>query len=184
VVKGQGKEGNEEEEGEEDESCESGAGDEPTPSSELEGPGAQTDAGAPLIDRRFLFTVSNARTRTTAHAHTKQWRWPTDCDQEDDSIWVIGKENTVSLIPLDLPRTFPCLSFFQVGGPSHGPLGQVLEAYVCYRPDIGYVQGMSYLAAVMLLYMDTFPAFCCLANLLNSPILVHVLLSLRAITEF
>lgn len=139
VVKGQGKEGNEDEEGEEDESCESGAGDEPTPSSELEGPGAQTDA---------------------------------DCDQEDDSIWVIGKENTVSLIPLDLPRTFPCLSFFQVGGPSHGPLGQVLEAYVCYRPDIGYVQGMSYLAAVMLLYMDTFPAFCCLANLLNSPILV------------
>jgi hypothetical protein len=104
---------------------------------------------------------------------------PTDCDQEDDSIWVIGKENTVSLIPLDLPRTFPCLSFFQVGGPSHGPLGQVLEAYVCYRPDIGYVQGMSYLAAVMLLYMDTFPAFCCLANLLNSPILVHVLLSFK-----
>jgi hypothetical protein len=97
---------------------------------------------------------------------------------------VIGKENTVSLIPLDLPRTFPCLSFFQVGGPSHGPLGQVLEAYVCYRPDIGYVQGMSYLAAVMLLYMDTFPAFCCLANLLNSPILVLVLLSLPAITEF
>jgi hypothetical protein len=46
VVKGQGKEGNEDEEGEEDESCESGAGDEPTPSSELEGPGAQTDAGA------------------------------------------------------------------------------------------------------------------------------------------
>jgi len=31
---------------------------------------------------------------------------------------------------------------------------------------------MSYLAAVMLLYMDTFPAFCCLANLLNAPILV------------
>jgi len=48
----------------------------------------------------------------------------------------------------------------------------VLEAYVCFRPDIGYVQGMSYLAAVMLLYMDTFPAFCCLANLLNTPILV------------
>jgi hypothetical protein len=95
-----------------------------------------------------------------------------DEGEQGDSIWVMGKENTVSLIPLDLPRTFPCLSFFQVGGPSHAPLGQVLEAYVCYRPDIGYVQGMSYLAAVMLLYMDTFPAFRCLANLLNTPILV------------
>jgi hypothetical protein len=37
--------GNEEEEGEEDESCESGAGDDSTPSSELAGPGAKTDAG-------------------------------------------------------------------------------------------------------------------------------------------
>lgn len=97
---------------------------------------------------------------------------PETSDTDEESIWVMGKENTVSLIPLDLPRTFPCLSFFQIGGPCHGPLGQVLEAYVCFRPDIGYVQGMSYLAAVMLLYMDTFPAFCCLANLLNTPILV------------
>lgn len=30
----------------------------------------------------------------------------------------------------------------------------------------------------MLLYMDTFPAFCCLANLLNAPILVDQRLSL------
>jgi len=45
----------------------------------------------------------------------------------------------------------------------------VLEAYVSYRPDIGYVQGMSYLAAVLLLYLDPFPAFVCMANLLNRP---------------
>jgi len=57
----------------------------------------------------------------------------------------------VSLIPLDLPRTFPALAFFQPGGPWHDHLRQVLEAYACYRPDIGYVQGMSYIAAVLLI---------------------------------
>ena len=50
----------------------------------------------------------------------------------------------------------------------HEKLREVLEAYVWFRPDIGYVQGMSYLAAVLLLYMDSFPAFVCLANILNS----------------
>jgi len=30
------------------------------------------------------------------------------------------------------------------------------QAYVFYRPDVGYVQGMSYLAAMLLLSMDTF----------------------------
>lgn len=51
----------------------------------------------------------------------------------------IGREDTVELIPLDLPRTFPALTFFSQDGPYHPLLRQVLEAYVCYRPDVGYV---------------------------------------------
>ena len=38
-----------------------------------------------------------------------------------------------------------------------------------YRPDIGYVQGMSFIASVFLLVMDSHLAFQCLANLLNRP---------------
>jgi hypothetical protein len=49
------------------------------------------------------------------------------------------------------------------------PLHNVLEAYACYRPDIGYVQGMSFLAAVLLLNMDVSDAFLCLANLISRP---------------
>jgi hypothetical protein len=79
----------------------------------------------------------------------------------------IGKLATASLIGVDLPRTFPALAFYQEGGPNHAELHRVLDAYVCYRPDIGYVQGMSYLAAILLLYLDDFTAFTCLANLLN-----------------
>eukprot|EP01056_Protomagalhaensia_sp_Gyna25_P005685 Protomagalhaensia_sp_Gyna_25__5684@NODE_807_length_2574_cov_10_987771_g635_i0_p1_GENE_NODE_807_length_2574_cov_10_987771_g635_i0NODE_807_length_2574_cov_10_987771_g635_i0_p1_ORF_typecomplete_len329_score33_52RabGAPTBC/PF00566_18/9_9e42_NODE_807_length_2574_cov_10_987771_g635_i06961682 len=45
-------------------------------------------------------------------------------------------------------------------------LRSVLEAWVVYRPDIGYVQGMAYIAATLLFTMDEFSAFVCLSNLL------------------
>ena len=57
--------------------------------------------------------------------------------------------------------------FFHDGGPMHTGLERVLMCYVCYRPDVGYVQGMSYLVATLLLYMDEFEAFKCMANLLG-----------------
>eukprot|EP01094_Clydonella_sp_ATCC50884_P001249 TRINITY_DN10931_c0_g1_i1.p1 TRINITY_DN10931_c0_g1~~TRINITY_DN10931_c0_g1_i1.p1 ORF type:complete len:456 (+),score=101.64 TRINITY_DN10931_c0_g1_i1:30-1370(+) len=84
----------------------------------------------------------------------------------------IGREGTVALIELDLSRTFPAIALFQRDGPLHDQLRQVLEAYVCYRPDIGYVQGMSYLAAMLLINVDSYEAFQCLANLLNRPMLL------------
>eukprot|EP01117_Protostelium_nocturnum_P016035 TRINITY_DN6276_c0_g1_i3.p1 TRINITY_DN6276_c0_g1~~TRINITY_DN6276_c0_g1_i3.p1 ORF type:complete len:506 (+),score=147.82 TRINITY_DN6276_c0_g1_i3:287-1804(+) len=89
---------------------------------------------------------------------------------EITNVVALGREDTVDLIHLDLPRTFPALSIFQPDGPCHNQLKEVLEAYVCYRPDIGYVQGMSYIAAVLLLNLDTFPAFKVLANILNKPL--------------
>lgn len=59
------------------------------------------------------------------------------------------------------------------GGPYHDLLHQLLGAYVCYRPDVGYIQGMSFIAAVLLLYTDGVDAFTCFANLLNRPFLFH-----------
>jgi hypothetical protein len=56
----------------------------------------------------------------------------------------IGKEKSVHLIPLDLGRTFPALSIFQKDGPCHQQLRDVLEAYVMYRPDTGYVRFIIY----------------------------------------
>ena len=80
---------------------------------------------------------------------------------------LIGREATLSLIDVDLPRTFPQLKLFDSTGPFHAKLKEVLETYACYRPDLGYVQGMSYIAALLCLYMtDTYQAFCCLANVM------------------
>ncbi|XP_038658219.1 TBC1 domain family member 12-like [Scyliorhinus canicula] len=42
-------------------------------------------------------------------------------------------------------------------------------AYTCYRPDVGYVQGMSFVAAVLILNLEEADAFIAFANLLNKP---------------
>ena len=52
----------------------------------------------------------------------------------------LGREETLQLIRLDVSRTFPNLCIFQSGGPYYQLLHNILGAYVCYRPDIGYVQ--------------------------------------------
>lgn len=79
----------------------------------------------------------------------------------------LGKEGSMRLIAADLPRTFPDLAFFH-DGPMAKALREVLDAFVCFRPDVGYVQGMTFLAATLLLYMEDASAFQCLANLLTS----------------
>jgi len=83
----------------------------------------------------------------------------------------VGLEASVDVIKLDLSRTFPHLGIFQHGSPFHHALDDLLSAYVCFRPDIGYVQGMSFLAAILLLNLDVADAFICFANLLNRPLL-------------
>eukprot|EP01083_Nonionella_stella_P105410 303191_1 len=85
---------------------------------------------------------------------------------------LLSRESSMRLIRLDLDRTFPCLQFFRApDGPLYLPLMEVLGAFACYRPDMGYVQGMSYLAAVLLLNMDSdnslFSVFTAFANLIN-----------------
>ncbi|RZF49182.1 hypothetical protein LSTR_LSTR008468 [Laodelphax striatellus] len=88
-----------------------------------------------------------------------------NCDRSTED----NKESSVQLIQLDISRTFPNLCIFQQGGPYYDMLHCLLGAYVCYRPDVGYVQGMSFLAAVLILNMEVADAFICFANLLNRP---------------
>ena len=82
-----------------------------------------------------------------------------------------GREDTLDSIRYDVSRTFPTLAIFNDNGPYYEPLHNLLGAYTCFRPDIGYVQGMSYIAAVLILNLDEYDAFVCLANLLNKPLL-------------
>ncbi|XP_029933234.1 TBC1 domain family member 12-like [Myripristis murdjan] len=92
----------------------------------------------------------------------ERWRNRAE-DQADDG------ESSLQLITLDISRTFPSLCVFQKGGPYHDLLQSILGAYACYRPDVGYVQGMSFIAAVLILNMDEVDAFVCFSNLINKP---------------
>lgn len=76
---------------------------------------------------------------------------------------------SLAAIILDVSRTFPTLCVFQEGGPLSESLRDILAAYAVYRPDVGYVQGMSFVGAVLSLNMDPPDAFACFANLLNHP---------------
>uniref|UniRef100_A0A8C8S8F8 TBC1 domain family member 12 n=1 Tax=Pelusios castaneus TaxID=367368 RepID=A0A8C8S8F8_9SAUR len=90
-------------------------------------------------------------------------------DIEDAGVSVADREASLELIKLDISRTFPSFYIFQKGGPYHDLLHSVLGAYTCYRPDVGYVQGMSFIAAVLILNLEEADAFIAFANLLNKP---------------
>nr|XP_020462315.1 TBC1 domain family member 12-like isoform X1 [Monopterus albus] len=89
--------------------------------------------------------------------------------ESDGGASLADRESSLDLIKLDISRTFPSLFIFQKGGPYHDLLHSLLGAYTCYRPDIGYVQGMSFIAAVLILNLEEAEAFITFANLLNKP---------------
>nr|XP_034831450.1 TBC1 domain family member 14-like [Maniola hyperantus] len=93
------------------------------------------------------------------------------CSKSNPNLLDYGDECSMELIQLDIARTFPHLCIFQPGGPYFDVLHELLAAYVCYRPDIGYIQGMSFIAAVLILNMEAPQAFVCFANLLDGPVL-------------
>ncbi|KAL3187543.1 hypothetical protein MRX96_025050 [Rhipicephalus microplus] len=94
--------------------------------------------------------------------------WRSEAVPEEPSA-LHTREQSAHLIRLDVSRTFPQLGIFQESGPYFDVLHVILGAYVVYRPDIGYVQGMSFLAAMLLLNLEVADAFICFANLLNRP---------------
>ncbi|MGB1592992.1 MAG: TBC domain-containing protein [Promethearchaeia archaeon] len=78
-------------------------------------------------------------------------------------------EQTVHQISLDLERTFPGLILLQANqGALYAELRAVLFAVACERARLGYVQGMSHLAALLLLYMPACDAFVSLVRLLDT----------------
>ncbi|XP_051679385.2 TBC1 domain family member 12 isoform X2 [Oryctolagus cuniculus] len=101
----------------------------------------------------------------------ERWKSFSETSSENDmeGVSIADREASLELIKLDISRTFPSLYIFQKGGPYHDVLHSILGAYTCYRPDVGYVQGMSFIAAVLILNLEEADAFIAFANLLNKP---------------
>lgn len=74
----------------------------------------------------------------------------------------------VKIIGRDLNRTFPELKMFsENGGDGQMKLGRVLRAYSAYDIQVGYCQGLTFLAGPLLLHMDDRSAFCTLVQLME-----------------
>ncbi|CAB1318127.1 unnamed protein product, partial [Coregonus sp. 'balchen'] len=65
-----------------------------------------------------------------------------------------------SAITRDINRTFPAHDYFKdTGGDGQDSLYKICKAYSVYDEEIGYCQGQSFLAAVLLLHMPEEQAF-------------------------
>lgn len=79
-----------------------------------------------------------------------------------------GFKKNIKVLDVDLHRTFTDLSMFRQGGIFHQPLRNILAAFSLYRQDLGYVQGMSYIAGTLLIHInDEYAAFHVFANLMQ-----------------
>ncbi|KAM4641018.1 rab GTPase-activating protein 1-like isoform 2-T3 [Discoglossus pictus] len=72
-----------------------------------------------------------------------------------------------SVIKRDIHRTFPAHDYFKdTQGDGQESLYRICKAYSLYDQDIGYCQGQSFLAAVLLLHMPEEQAFCVLVRIM------------------
>uniref|UniRef100_A0A8C5I324 Rab-GAP TBC domain-containing protein n=1 Tax=Gouania willdenowi TaxID=441366 RepID=A0A8C5I324_GOUWI len=71
------------------------------------------------------------------------------------------------VITRDIHRTFPAHDYFKESdGDGQDSLYKICKAYSVYDEEIGYCQGQSFLAAVLLLHMPEEQAFCVLAKIM------------------
>ena len=78
------------------------------------------------------------------------------------------KEDLEIVIIKDLDRTFPLCQFFREKyGNGQRKLYKVLSAYSKYNKRVGYVQGMGFITAVFLIYMDEESSFFMLHSLMK-----------------
>eukprot|EP01063_Lacrimia_lanifica_P036701 TRINITY_DN735_c0_g1_i3.p1 TRINITY_DN735_c0_g1~~TRINITY_DN735_c0_g1_i3.p1 ORF type:complete len:565 (+),score=264.85 TRINITY_DN735_c0_g1_i3:110-1804(+) len=70
-------------------------------------------------------------------------------------------------IDKDMDRTFPTCKQFERGESTREELYDVLTAFCIEHEDIGYCQGMNFIAGILLLYLDDWEAFFLLCEIVN-----------------
>ena len=88
----------------------------------------------------------------------------------------LDQETEITIIK-DLDRTFPkCQMFRDKYGIGQRKLFKVLSNYSKYNKEIGYVQGMGYIAALFLIYMDERSSFYLLHSIIKNYELESIIL--------
>lgn len=100
--------------------------------------------------------------------------WPilAGCPKDEKLIetynMLLSKEcPSEAVIMRDIHRTFPAHDFFKdVGGVGQQVLYKISKAYSLYDEEVGYCQGLSFVAATLLLQLDEEQAFCVLVKVM------------------
>uniref|UniRef100_A0A8C6SNM1 RAB GTPase activating protein 1 like n=1 Tax=Neogobius melanostomus TaxID=47308 RepID=A0A8C6SNM1_9GOBI len=86
---------------------------------------------------------------------------------EDYRILITKDSAQESVITRDIHRTFPAHDYFKdTDGDGQDSLYKICKALSVYDEEIGYCQGQSFLAAVLLLHMPEEQAFCVLVKIM------------------
>lgn len=70
-------------------------------------------------------------------------------------------------IELDIERTMPFIEKYKDNKEKMGSLKKVLTAFSVHDPQIGYMQGMNFIASALVSHCDDFVAFWLLAHLIE-----------------
>ncbi|OCT67136.1 hypothetical protein XELAEV_18038418mg [Xenopus laevis] len=90
-----------------------------------------------------------------------------DCLVEKYRLLITKESPQDSAITRDINRTFPAHDYFKdTGGDGQDSLYKICKAYSVYDDEIGYCQGQSFLAAVLLLHMPEEQAFSVLVKIM------------------
>ncbi|XP_073843236.1 GTPase activating protein and centrosome-associated isoform X2 [Musca autumnalis] len=82
-------------------------------------------------------------------------------------ILITKETECENVIMRDIHRTFPAHKCFrETGGSGQDALFKVSKAYAVYDSEVGYCQGLSFIAASLLLHMPEEDAFCVLVTLM------------------
>ncbi|CAJ0939995.1 unnamed protein product [Ranitomeya imitator] len=85
----------------------------------------------------------------------------------ESSVFSSQESPQDSAITRDINRTFPAHDYFKdTGGDGQDSLYKICKAYSVYDEEIGYCQGQSFLAAVLLLHMPEEQAFSVLVKIM------------------